>query len=82
MLVARGGMFTVMVNYQWLCMQSSKDMKARQGTLCYCKAPVQMFTEREEVERQILGHWKSSEEWALGSKTSTSERGERKWQEI
>lgn len=47
------------VNYQRLCMQSSKDMRARQRTFCCCKAPVQMFTEKEEVERQILVYWKA-----------------------
>lgn len=53
------GMFTVRINYRWTHTRSSKGARARQGSLCSCGAPVQMFREREEVERQILVYWKA-----------------------
>lgn len=48
-----------------------KIQKALQGSLCFCKAPVQMFTEREEVERQILVYWKAQRSALWVQKTST-----------
>lgn len=53
------GMFTVRVNYRRTCTRSSKRGRDCQGSLCSCGAPVQMFREREEVERQILVYWKA-----------------------
>lgn len=53
------GVFTVGVNHQRTRTRSSKGARACQGSLCSCRAPVQMFGEREEVERQILVYWKA-----------------------
>lgn len=64
-------MFTVMVNYRWLCMQSSKDTKGspRKFVFLQSSSPdVQRVGGGGKTNISLL---ESSEEWALGSKTST-----------
>ena len=80
------GMFMVMVNCWWSCMQASKDTTARQGNFVLLQSSSPDVRREGGGGKTNISLMESSEDRALGSKTSARHRqntkcwkGRRKW---
>lgn len=70
MLVARGECL-VGVNYRWLCMQSSKEAKGLPRKFVFLQSSSPDVQREGGGGKTNISLLESSEEWALGLKTST-----------
>lgn len=64
-------MFTVMVNYGWLCTQSSKDTKGWPRKFVFLQSSSPDVRREGGGGKTNISLLESSEEWTLGWKTST-----------